>query len=374
MSYEDPVAQRSMVLDRGRNEAYEKALLEVLTPESVVLDLGAGLGVLGLMAAQHGAKRVYLVEPATTLEAARAIARDNGLEERIETVSQAIESASLPEKADIILSVFTGNFLLEEDLLPSLFLARDRYLKDGGSLIPDMGRMFVMPVNMPAYHSEQIRCWEEPIAGVDHRVMRQYAVNQLYHGRFNDISHVPLAEAQMLKELDFNTAVSTDCDESVELSVSSAGDLHGFLGWFDMRLGESWYSTSPSATATHWAQIYLPIDPVLSVTPGDTLRFSLHRPEKGEWTWQLARGGKIFRHSTFLSRPLTADELRRRSDDYRPLLSEDGQIANWLLSHFDGGTSIASLAEMARTRYPGRFDSLSAALEFVRNLPDRFGD
>ena len=51
-----------MALDEVRNRAYAQALRRVITPESVVLDLGAGLGTLGLLAAKLGARRVYLVE------------------------------------------------------------------------------------------------------------------------------------------------------------------------------------------------------------------------------------------------------------------------------------------------------------------------
>ena len=45
-------------------DAHLNALAEVVGPDTVVIDLGAGTGVLGLIAARLGAKRVYLVEPA----------------------------------------------------------------------------------------------------------------------------------------------------------------------------------------------------------------------------------------------------------------------------------------------------------------------
>jgi len=51
MSYADVIGHRSMAFDETRNRAYEAAIQRVVTRDSVVLDLGAGLGIHGLMAA-----------------------------------------------------------------------------------------------------------------------------------------------------------------------------------------------------------------------------------------------------------------------------------------------------------------------------------
>ena len=74
MSYEIPVEQRSMVLDDYRNGFYRRALAQVITEDSIVLDLGSGLGILGFIAASLGAAKVFLVEPMTHAESAKQIA------------------------------------------------------------------------------------------------------------------------------------------------------------------------------------------------------------------------------------------------------------------------------------------------------------
>ena len=68
MSYSDVVGHRSMLFDSTRNRAYARALEKVITPDTTVMDLGAGLGVHGLFAARLGAKKVYLVEPTAVIE------------------------------------------------------------------------------------------------------------------------------------------------------------------------------------------------------------------------------------------------------------------------------------------------------------------
>ena len=52
----------AMVNDFDRNEFYKAAMAEVLTPESTVLEIGTGSGLLAMMAARMGCKWVVAVE------------------------------------------------------------------------------------------------------------------------------------------------------------------------------------------------------------------------------------------------------------------------------------------------------------------------
>ena len=80
MGYADINRHRSMVFDAVRNRAYTRAMERLVTPDSIVLDLGAGLGVLGMTAAKLGAARVYLVEPAIPAGLLRDLVNANGLD------------------------------------------------------------------------------------------------------------------------------------------------------------------------------------------------------------------------------------------------------------------------------------------------------
>ena len=51
-----------MIADRVRVEAYRQALRRVVTPDSIVIDLGAGTGIFTLLACQLGARHVYAIE------------------------------------------------------------------------------------------------------------------------------------------------------------------------------------------------------------------------------------------------------------------------------------------------------------------------
>ena len=57
-----PVYHVPMLNDQMRNDAYYRALAKVITPDSVVVDVGAGSGLLSCMAAKLGARKVFAVE------------------------------------------------------------------------------------------------------------------------------------------------------------------------------------------------------------------------------------------------------------------------------------------------------------------------
>jgi predicted nicotinamide N-methyase len=77
-----PTYHLAMLNDVTRNDAFYRALKKHVTPDSVVVDVGAGSGLLSLMAASLGAKRVYSVERRQQLcsQVLTEIVRRNGFE------------------------------------------------------------------------------------------------------------------------------------------------------------------------------------------------------------------------------------------------------------------------------------------------------
>ena len=94
--------------DQARLEAYERAIAEVVHPNNVVLDLGAGSGILGLLACRAGAKRVYAVDDGPVIELARRICRANGYQDRVVFIKGHSLEVELPEKVDLIIADQVG--------------------------------------------------------------------------------------------------------------------------------------------------------------------------------------------------------------------------------------------------------------------------
>ncbi len=161
-------------------------------------------------------KKVYLVEPQDVIGVAKQFAKANGFANQIECIQGRIEDITLPERVDVIVSVFTGNFLLQEDLLPSLLYARDTYLKPDGLMIPDNAVMEAVPVSQPDFYAKQISIWSRSYFDLDCSLARKLAVNTVYFNRPALKKATYLAEQKSLLSLDFHTAQDVDCQTTVD--------------------------------------------------------------------------------------------------------------------------------------------------------------
>jgi len=357
-----------MVFDQIRNQAYARALEQAVFPGCTVLDLGAGLGIHGLMAARMGAAKVYLVDPSPAVRHAIDIARCNGLGDRIEVIRGRIEEIELPEQVDLIVSVFTGNFLLTEDLLPLLLYARDRWLKPGGRLVPDQARMQIALVSAAGLHAERVACWSEPVCGLDFTPMRKFAANAVYFVRAEQCDAALQSTPATPLELDFATATTAACKSQFELAVGLGGTCHGLLGWFDMHLGEGWVSTAPQAAPMHWSVAFLPADPVLELQAGEIIRCAIDRPEFGEWSWTIEHAGSQQRNSTFNARLADLAMLKSQADSFIPGVGEQGEVALFVLDHMAHGFTTGKILVAARTQFAGRYKMPGQLDRLVRGL------
>jgi type I protein arginine methyltransferase len=110
----DVVTYGAMVADRGRTSSYDRALRANIRPGAVVLDIGAGPGIMTFPACRAGAAKVYAVEPDDVIQLAQQIAADNGFSSRIEFIQAMTTDIDLPEKVDGIVADIRGRSALRE--------------------------------------------------------------------------------------------------------------------------------------------------------------------------------------------------------------------------------------------------------------------
>jgi predicted RNA methylase len=135
-----------MCSDIIRVAAYKDALALLANGKSV-LDIGSGTGVLSFAAVEAGASRVYAVEKADIYRSCNKEIKKRGLESKVKVMNCTAEEAPLDGiKIDILVSEWMGYFLLFERMLPSVLLARDKFLDQSGMLIPGHARIYIAAI------------------------------------------------------------------------------------------------------------------------------------------------------------------------------------------------------------------------------------
>src|SRR5688572_15940719 len=168
---------RTLIADRVRNEAFESALRSVIKKgETTVADIGAGTGLLALMAAKLGAREVFLYETAEVAGVAAKVLKANGARNCHLIPCHSAEMVD-PPKVDVVVSETLGNYAFEEHIIETLSDAKKRFLKPGGVLIPRRLEQFVAPVVSGRIHDE-FDAWDA--TGFDLTVARTMSLNNIY--------------------------------------------------------------------------------------------------------------------------------------------------------------------------------------------------
>src|SRR2546427_2655267 len=156
-----------MIADQGRMGAYSRALQRSVRPDSTVLDIGAGTGILSLLACQYGARKVYAIEPTSAIAIAEEAGRANGFADRMECIQALSTDICLPQKADVIVSDLRGVLPLFQQHLPSIVDARSRLLAPGGNLIPKRDVLWVAAVEASDAYDRLTKPWERFAVNMD---------------------------------------------------------------------------------------------------------------------------------------------------------------------------------------------------------------
>jgi protein arginine N-methyltransferase 1 len=370
-------AHREYLSDPARVRAYERALAATVRRGDVVVDLGAGTGILGMLACRAGAARVYAIESDGMIEIARALARANGFADRIVFLMQHSAEVQLPERVDVVAGDLIGRMGFEAGVFEAYGHAR-RWLKTGARVIPSAITICASPVEHQRGHAD-VEFWRQPVAGFAADAVLPWARNTGYPRH--------IEPQQLLADAAVSATFSPVASDAVlrvrgSVPVSRAGTLHGIAGWFSAELSPGVELTNaPGSTARiNRRNVFLPIHPALMVALDDRVTIDIRiRPVDliVTWTVEVARPGAAtavrMRHSTLGGMLLTREDLRSHDPSSRPRLTPRGEARRTLLGLCDGGHPLAEIEHEVFRRHPALFSTHGDAQAFVAEVVARYG-
>lgn len=243
-----------MLHDVDRTTAFRQAIADVVRPGDVVVDIGAGTGVLALAAAQAGARRVFAVEAGAISDVAQAMFDGNGVSDRVEVLRGWSTEVELPERADVVVSETIGSEPLSERVLEIFRDARLRHARPGARFVPERldvkaSAFQLTPTWTQSFTPEAVDIWSV-------RYRTDFSPLLRWQGRQASSRVVPAEEVQgwqplthpvTMTSLDLTAVEDLTVDVQRRLTVTAGGRLDALVTHFDAQLSPRvLLSTDPS--------------------------------------------------------------------------------------------------------------------------------
>jgi len=279
---------------------------------------------------------VYAVEFTDMANHARKLIEANGLADTIEVIQSSVEDLELPCQVDIIISEWMGYMLLRESMLDSVIRARDKWMKEDGSMFPSHATMYWSTIShendrenvfsdycgsMSEWHrfsNDMQQYYNINVNALSNQYDKEQADYYIHSGIWSQlgIEHV-VGEAVEMKRLDLNTCTLQDAAGvdriPYEIRVPFSARVSGFAGWFtvDFKGSEAspvdkvvTLSTGPEGGHTHWGQQVFYLRDPIDCCADSMISGTLHmvRQEKNKRLYTLVIDASI-NNEFLLSQP-----------------------------------------------------------------------
>jgi SAM-dependent methyltransferase len=282
-----------LIADPHRMVAYQRAIERLVKPGMVVLDAGAGTGVLAMMAARAGAAKVYAVESMSVADLARRLVKANGLEGVVEVVQADLRTLTPMAEVDLIVSDCLGRFLIDDQMVEAMDHAFG-WLAPGGVVAPSRVELVVAPVS--AGHLDLVDTFAFPVLGLELGLVGEAIREGTWGGSFPPAAVLGTPATFAVWDLP-GPAPEMATDLDIKLS---AGRLIGLAGWMRATLADGIVLDTGPGYETHWHQVWWPV-PGVVVEDGDRLEVRVEMVSRdggpgGEPVWrrqgQVSRDGR----------------------------------------------------------------------------------
>lgn len=251
-----------MLADDARNQAYQKAIQQIVKAGDIVLDIGTGSGLLAMMSVEAGAEHVYACESNPILaDLANKVIAQNGMDHAITIIPKHSSKMSvgidMPVHADVLVTEIFDNALVGEGVLPSINHAWSHLLKSNARIIPHSATLKAVLASAPTmnrFHNVT------PIGQFDLSAMNALAHPMSYKdiepSFFNDGANQILSDPFIIKSFDFTSPPALDFKEYSNAFTTKDGVADSIVLWFDLHLANDIvFSTETIEPHQHWRQV-----------------------------------------------------------------------------------------------------------------------
>jgi len=286
----DADVHATMLLDRVRTEAFARAIAAVVKPGDVVVDVGSGSGVLALLAARGGARKVYAVERGPMVELLAHAIEDNGARGIVELVHADARDAEFALPPNVVLSETLGSLGLDEDCL-SLAVAVGARCAPGAVFLPSGVEVVLALALDPALEERRASLAAlDDLHGLRFGTLRSRVVGRPTLGQVppGAVVSTPLVKRFAIGVDRTPATLSGTC------TVTHDAACNALAGWFRSELAPGiTLSNAPDAPQTCWSRFSLPLDRPLVVRAGERVKLGwkprvVNNP--GTWAWTATRG------------------------------------------------------------------------------------
>lgn len=291
LSFDVPTWHGQMLNDQARNEAYARAIARAVRPGMRVLDIGAGSGLLAMMAARAGAAEVISCEVDTALaKTAQSIVATNGYGDRIRVLAKhSVDldgDRDMGGKADMIITETFSDDLLTEGALRSLAHAKAELAKPGATVLPSGAKVRVALASHPSEPGWALG----DVAGFDLSLFARHA--PLHRRMMPDNKKLVLkSDPADLFEFDFAGEIRAGQHHAQVDLVSHGGDVNGIVQWIRLELDDqNAYENMPGKPSC-WGVFFHPFARALRTEAGERVPIAAgHDNDRLRlWSMNIAR-------------------------------------------------------------------------------------
>ena len=283
-----------MLHDEERAELYDRAIRQAVAsaPEALVLDIGAGSGLLAMMAARAGAREVVACEgqPSVAETAARVV-RVAGYDDAVGVVAKMSTRMTvpgdLPRRAGLLVTEIVDCGLLGEGILGTIAHAREHLLAPDATIMPSRGRIIAQLIESEPLHRKN---HVGKLYGFDLAPFNRLSTLEYFDSRLHRHEHRTLSEPMTVFEFDFYTADARPQRTELTVQPTAAGKMHAVAFWFEMELLPGIVVDNAPGHDSHWKQaiqclpVPLHVQPDLPVSlvaahDGECVRFEVESEE-----------------------------------------------------------------------------------------------